>query len=778
MRLCISWPLASLFCSAALAGPDLSNWGSPQPSSAVAAAALSGRYAAADTGTDTVIIRNVDQSVVRTITRAELAAMLPWMTLDASGDGPNALALTDSGRQLFIAIHDAAAADDALPSDAILRYDTLTDSLAVFLRLELFSSDAPAYSALVHHKGRLYIGIPGGLRVFRAQMNDLSGVFLYNSMLTPSVVATGLAIDRGQGTLYAASGTTISRAAITGGNSLSWTSVGTLSSVRSLAYNEHFGGPANPGLYALAGDGATGTIWFITPDQARGNSQFVPAIYTTAAGDWRDLAPTADGQMLLSTSAATLALRDTSDTRLSYPAWQADEFNQVVNFAKSLVTTGPGNGGGPVGWVIDGDVQIGWTRFHPATPDAAAWAILLLLASDRINADPDARPMVRSIMTRYAGLAADGVKPSRTADGIFRHWIDPYTGGVKSAWDPEFATMSTMKIVLAAARAHVYWPADQQIREAAEAIICGVTNHDAYFTGANYAMALRGNAGGGGTAFSTGFHEGIMFAEQAGFYGGTQGQNAWNFWNDRGSFLSASLVNGHSTATNIAGSFLPAFITMYANQLIPDFRTDPAWASHTRNLRLSHAAWTDDNAPKYNTVFSAGTTKEQWGGYHADSLTNHPGDLTTFTSLEAMCTGTATGAAAGPQSPEAIAAYHAYRMGARQTFLGGASILYRRSNIDPSYQPNSAGLPDVAIGGLGLAELLSPGITDSVLAIGYPPCPLCPADVDGSGFVDIEDYTTFVFAFEAGIDDADFDGSGFVDIEDFTAFVTAFESGC
>lgn len=53
-----------------------------------------------------------------------------------------------------------------------------------------------------------------------------------------------------------------------------------------------------------------------------------------------------------------------------------------------------------------------------------------------------------------------------------------------------------------------------------------------------------------------------------------------------------------------------------------------------------------------------------------------------------------------------------------------------------------------------------------------------PADFDGSGFVDIEDYTLFVQAFEAGDDSADFDGSGFVDIEDFTLFVQSFEAGC
>ncbi|GMV26842.1 MAG: hypothetical protein AMXMBFR58_28730 [Phycisphaerae bacterium] len=760
------------------AGPVSTPWGSTTGSSAVAAAGVAGRYATADAATDAVTIRNIDESVVRTISRAEINSLLPWMNLDASGDGPGAIAFSDSGRLLFIAVHDAAPATDGGASDAILRYDVLTDSLGVCYRLELFSSDVPTYGSLLHYKGRLYVGVPGGVRVFRAQMNDPTLAPLFTSPLTPTVMATGLAIDRTQSTLYVASGSTISRAPVTTANSLTWTTVGTVGDVRSLAFSTHYGGPSNAGLYALASDGSTTTNWFIPLDQARGTAAFSPTVYQSAASEWRDVVATADGGLLVAMPTETRSVRDSTDTRLSFAAWRGNEFAQVVNFAKSLVTTGPGAGGGPAGWVIDGDVQIGWSRFHPVTPDAAAWAVLLLIASDYVSPDPAALPTVRSILTRYAGLAPDGIGPSRSADGIFRHWIDPYTGGVKSGWDPEFATMSTMKIVLAAARARSYWPADATIAAAAEAIICGVTNHDAYFFAPSYPMALRGNAGGGGTFFAGGFHEGILFAEQAGAYGTSTGPDAWSHWQTRSSFPSATLVTGRPTAAHTAGSFLPAFITMYANLLVRDFRHDTAWAGHTHNLRLSHAAWTDDNGPRYNTVFAAGTTKGEWGGYHADSLSDHPGDVTTFTSLEAMSSGTGVGASAGPQTADAVGAYNAYRMGARQTFLGGASLLYRRSNVDPSYQPDSAGLPDVAVGGLGLAELLKPGTADAVLTGFYPSCTDCPADFDGSGFVDIEDYTSFVLAFEAGTDDADFDRSGFVDIEDFTGFVLAFEAGC
>lgn len=54
----------------------------------------------------------------------------------------------------------------------------------------------------------------------------------------------------------------------------------------------------------------------------------------------------------------------------------------------------------------------------------------------------------------------------------------------------------------------------------------------------------------------------------------------------------------------------------------------------------------------------------------------------------------------------------------------------------------------------------------------------CLADFDLSGFVDLDDYSSFVQLFEAGDLRADVDGTGFVDLEDFAAFVARFEQGC
>ncbi len=54
----------------------------------------------------------------------------------------------------------------------------------------------------------------------------------------------------------------------------------------------------------------------------------------------------------------------------------------------------------------------------------------------------------------------------------------------------------------------------------------------------------------------------------------------------------------------------------------------------------------------------------------------------------------------------------------------------------------------------------------------------CVADFDRSGFIDLDDFTAFDAAFQAGDDTADVDDTGFVDTDDFTFFVSHFEQGC
>ena len=724
----------------------------PGSPTAAAAAPLAGYFALADSSADRVEIRDVNQSLLATITRTQIATLCPWMSLDASQDGPDALAFSDSGRLLFIAVHDANAASDGLGSDAVLRYDTQTGDLTVFARLEISGTDALARApSLAFFRGRLYVGLTGAIRCYRAGANDrLNATLLFTS--SPATAAgrmvEGLAVDRLTGTLYAAWNNTVQRSAI-GTSSLSFTQVGTLPGARALAWSDHFGAAGLNGLYALNSSDSpapAATVYLITPGAARGTSLFAYTPYTTAGAEWRGLAATADGRLLASAAAGGVAVRDSRDARLGYSAWMLDEFAQQVRLARGLISPD----GEPPGWVIDADVIPAWSRFHPATPDAAAWAVLVLLMQDYLFNDPQAVADVRLILTRYAGLHPDGIKPSRSADGIFRHWIDPYTGGVKpGGWDPEYATLSTMLIGIAAARARAFYPGDQAIADAASAILCGVKNWDAYINPVSLSLYYKSQAGGGPDTSVAGspFMEGILFVEQAARYGGPSSVDAYNAWIVRGLWPSASYVTGRAITGDSFGNFQPAFISLYPLLTSADFRGRSDWRTQIANVRLSHMAWTDDNGPVWNTVFSAGTTKDIWGGYHADAISNSPGNVTTFTALLGLCAG--TGAAGTGFSPAAVGAYQAYRVGARETFKTGASLLYRRSSIDPAYLPNSAGLADVTMGALGLAELIRPGSVAAVLTGAYPRCdaPACVADYNRDGFLNLDDLGDFISDF-------------------------------
>lgn len=732
-------PLLAAGCllQAASASPVFAPWPAdgPDDTTCVAAAAFAGWYATADSFEDSVEIRDIRGTLVRSISKAQITALLPWMNLGGGPDGPSALAWTPTGRCLYILVHDASLPGDGLGSDAVLRYDIPSDTLSVYFRLDAFDRDDQwPHLAMVHRAGRLFVGtVDNGLAVYLAPANAPTGTLASTFTLPSGSAVRGLTVDRDINYLFVASEDAVWRTNLTSFPALVFTQILAGSDIRALAWGDHFGSqsPSQRGLYVLSNPTGPGSarIDSLTFAQAYASTIQVPGSYTTSPAEWHDLTFTADGRLLVGADEDAVVIAETADPRLSFEAFLASEFQQQVVLARGLISPD----GEPPGWVIDGDVVPGAPRFHPATPDAAAWAVLLLLMNDRLTGDPTSRASVRAVLTRYAGLAADGIHPVRSADGLYKHWIDPLTGTTESGWPDEFATLSTMKIVTAAARAMSFYPNDPEIVRAASRIIFRTRNWDSYLQPGTDALAFRGVPGGGpdATSFARPFHEGIIFVEQGGAFGGTFASTTAARWFNRSLWPTATYLTGRPITSTAQGLFEAAFISLYPALLSQPYRADTSangWRTQIRNIRWSNAAWTDDHAPRYYTVFSAGTTP---GGYNADSLGNHPADITTFTSLMALC--------AFGDTAEAVGAYAAYRKGARQTWKTGATLLYRRSDTDRNWLPDSAGLPDVALGGLGFAELLMPGSIEAVLARPYPSTEQCPVDLNGDGAVNIEE---------------------------------------
>jgi hypothetical protein len=764
---CVVVLIAMVFASVSPAGPMVESWAfeGGGGAAAVAAAELSGWYATAETEGDTVEIRDVRQTLMRTITRVEIMSLAPWMSLDAGHDGPTALAWTDSGRALFIVVTDSAPAPDGLGSDVVLRFDTTLGTLTRFARAEIGTGSGGRLGA-VHFRGVLSVATEyGAVLVYRAERNDLSGVLQFSWTLPGGETARGMAIARTLDAMFIVTESMLYRASSAGTAPVA---VGPVTRGRGLAFSDHYGGPEHAGVFVIEGEGAgaDARLLHVPIFQATGLIQYAPFVHVQSDADLKAVAATPCGRLLLASAIGTQVVRESADLRMDYESWLVDEFAQVVAFGGGLISPD----GEPAGWVIDADVAVGGTRFHPATPDAAAWVVLLHIARDHIAGNQASGALARQILQRYAGQMPDGIGPSVSADGMLRHWINPATGGVKSGWNPEFATLSTMKIVLAADRARRFYAGDAQIVAAADVIIGRVENWDAYIEPGSDALYFVASPGGGPQAGSASapFHEGIIFVEQAAKYGASEASYAR--WLDRSTLPSAVFVNGLPVTTGAQGVFQPAFVALYPWIVQRPFRQDATWKDSLRNLLASNGAWTDDHGPRFMTVFSAGTTHPSWGGYHADSLSDHPGDVTTFPSLMAF--------GALGETAASVGAYYAYRHGARQAFAGGASILFRWSNVLPGYRPADAGLPDVAIGGFGLAELIRPGTIDAVLAIPYRH--ECAADlVLPEGVVDFFDIAAFLAAFSAGDATADYAPSfGVLDFFDISVYLSHFSAGC
>jgi hypothetical protein len=373
----------------------------------------------------------------------------------------------------------------------------------------------------------------------------------------------------------------------------------------------------------------------------------------------------------------------------------------------------------PSGLVRDSLVLNG-SSFHPASPDAAGFALLGLSALDHLDKLPDAEQRVINILNAYAGHTA-GVNPARSADGHFYHWLNITNGSRAAGWVDGYTTIGSALLVSGAQFAKNHFSGNQTIANLADELTRSIDFNAAIDPALNGRIYLLMNESGGGLPGTVRPWNEYMLVESLALRQVGNNDRAWSIkddWFDT-SVLPKSFIAGVGTLTDSANSFAPAFWVQQMHFFNGDFRHSDEFETYFDNQQQADKTYSSlalSEAFRYG--LTAGVSPQ---GYHADSISNHPNNVF---------------------SPEAVAAW-----GDMDAFLEFYNSqfptsdprykygLVRESATQPNWVPNDAGLVDHLFLLFGLVESLDP---DFFAARLFPA--LIEGDFDYDGDVDGQDF--------------------------------------
>ena len=365
--------------------------------------------------------------------------------------------------------------------------------------------------------------------------------------------------------------------------------------------------------------------------------------------------------------------------------------------------------------------------FHPATPDAAGFALVSLAAFDHLGTLADADQRVLDILLAYTGNRP-GVTPERSPDGHYIHFMDISTGADSPGWDDSYSPIGSARIVAGAQMARNHFAGtdsplavqiDSLTRELTDSIDFNAAIHPS-LDGRIY-LDMTSSGGGSGAATSP-WNEYQLVASLA-----LRQEN-----NDRALAVKHLWLNpenaptksfgGNATLTDDPNRYAPAFWVQQAQFFNGDFRNNADFQDYLESQRKADELYGRailQQSPLYG--LTAGVSP---GGYHADRIQDHPG---TVFSPEAV-------AAWGDM--ESLLEFYADQIPSTNTRYRYGMI--RRSVDQPSWIPSDAGLVDHLFLLFGLVESLDADFFESRVF-----APLLPGDYNFDGVVDAADYTVW-----------------------------------
>lgn len=374
----------------------------------------------------------------------------------------------------------------------------------------------------------------------------------------------------------------------------------------------------------------------------------------------------------------------------------------------------------------------GTPPFHPATPDAAGFALVALCAIDQLNLNPNAELAAELILSAYAGHTP-GVTPTRNAKGHYYHWMNLSNGSPAAGWSTEYTTIGSGLLAAGALFAKNHFIDNTNIAAWAGEIYNTTDFNSMINANLSGQVAVASDINGNSTGWLVPFNEyQIVVSLALRQPNNSRALAVQSKWLDPTNMPKASYF-GISTLTDSAGTFAPAFWTQDGHFLNADFAGNAAFETYSQNLRRADQLYCATAlAQSYRYGLTAGVDPT---GYFADHINGHH----------------------SVYAPEAVIAWgdiwSLLRFLNDQPPTSNTSFRYgltRVSSAQPTWIPSDGALVD--------HEFLLYGLVESINPLFFRQRQPFQADADQDGIADAFD--NCVGALNPNQADADGDGVG------------------
>lgn len=473
-------------------------------------------------------------------------------------------------------------------------------------------------------------------------------------------------------------------------------------------------------------------------------------------------------------------------------AFRLDQLQRLTNF---IVACSLSNGLVRDGYPYDPS----WSPFHPASPDAAGFALIGLCVADQMGLLADAEVRAESILRTYSGNRP-GLLPLRNARGHWWHWIDVSTGQAAAGWGDAYTTIGSALLMGGAMFARNHFIENSAIAGYVSQMYASCDFDSMISPALDGRVAVSTDAAGNALGYLVPWNEYMICVSMALRQpGATRApQVAWR-WLDPANCPKRhypSFTTDLPTLTDNTSAYAPAFWVHQQYFFNADFSTHAGFVALLDNHRIVDSMYCGTSLSQpYRYGLSAGVSPS---GYTVDRVFAHqnvfsPEAVAGFGDMDTLLE------FAQDQPPTSNSRY---RFG-----------LVRTSSAQPGWIPNDAALVDHLFLMYGLMESIDPlffkqrqpfqtdsdadGIADAFdnCPSAFNPsqsdgdadgvgdaCELCPGDVNGDGAVNLNDLTVLLANFgtigSGTLANGDLDGNGDINLVDLTLLLAAFGAAC